>query len=106
LFFQGLAKPFTPPTKSQPLRFRYTTYFGEDHPAESKVVLEFSPLDIALEDVERNKLIKIVGSRYNPETRIVKMSCEMFEHQAQNKRYLSDTLDKLLKEAKVGLYLE
>ena len=85
-----------------PLRFRYTTYMGEQHPAEKKVVLEFTPADMPnLTEIQRDKLRKLVGVRYNPETDIVKMSCEMFETQTQNKRYLGDLVDKLLEEARV-----
>ena len=97
-----LAKPFEPPSGNQVLRFRYTTYMGEQHPAEKKVVVEFCPLDIPdLTDMQRDKLIKLTGVRYNPETEIVKMSSEMFETQAQNKKYLSDLVDTLIREAKV-----
>ena len=99
-----LTTPFVPPPRSRPLRFRYTTYMGEEHPAESKVVVEFKTSDLFLTVVERRKFIKLVGSRYNPQTKMVKMSCEMFEHQAQNKRYLSDLVDKLLAEARVGTF--
>lgn len=75
---------------------------GEQHPAEKKVVLEFSPADMpGLTDMQANKLRKLVGVRYNPEKDVVKMSCEMFETQAQNKRYLGDIVDSLVKEAKV-----
>ena len=99
-----LAKPFDLPSPSQPLRFRYTTYMGEQHPAARKVVLEFSPKDLkepaGLDDGQITKLIKLCGVRYNPETQIVKMSCESFETQAQNKRYLGDLVDKLIEEAK------
>ena len=85
-----------------PLRFRFTTYMGEQHPAEKKVVMEFSPADMPdLTPIQREKLKKLVGVRYNPEKDIVKMSCEMFENQAQNKRYLGDLVDDLLKEARV-----
>lgn len=74
---------------------------GETHPAENKVVLEFCTRDLPdLTEAQRNKLIKIVGVRYNPETDLVKMSCEMFETQAQNKRYLGDLVDTLMAEAK------
>jgi hypothetical protein len=98
----AMAKPFEPPTADMPLRFRYTPYLGEQHPAEKKVVLEFCPEDMLdLTAVQREKLRKLVGVRYNPETDIVKMSCEMFESQAQNKRYLGDLVDTLLQEAKV-----
>ena len=76
---------------------------GEQHPAEKKVVVEFCVQDMPnLTDLQRDKLIKLVGVRYNPETDIVKMSCEMFETQAQNKRYLGDLVNTLLREAQVS----
>ena len=91
------------PSKDEPLRFRYTTYLGEQHPAEKKVVLEFCTRDLPdLTDGQREKLIKLVGVRYNPQTDIVKMSSEMFDTQAQNKRYLGDLVDTLMKEARVS----
>ena len=45
-------------------------------------------------------MIKLAGVRYNPDTDIVKMSCEQFDTQAQNKRFLGETISKLLAEAK------
>ena len=79
---------------------------GETHPASKKVVLEFCTRDLArlteLTEPQRIKLIKLVGVRYNPDTDVVKMSSETFETQAQNKRYLSDLVDNLIKEAKNG----
>lgn len=74
---------------------------GERHPAEKKVVLEFCTKDLPdLTEEQRIKLVKLVGVRYNPETDVVKMSSEMFETQAQNKRYLGDLVDTLMTEAK------
>lgn len=97
-----MAKTFEPPTADMSLRFRYTSYLGEKHPAAKKVVLEFSPADMPnLTPVQREKLKKLVGVRYNPEKDIVRMNCEMFETQAQNKRYLGDLVDKLLHESRV-----
>ena len=97
------AKPFEAPTHATPLRFRYTTYMGEFHPAQKKVVVEFSTKDIqqhlSLSDSQRTKLIKLVGVRYNPSTDTVRMSSEKFEHAAQNKRYLGDLIDKLVATA-------
>jgi small subunit ribosomal protein S35 len=85
-----------------PLRFRYTSYMGEDHPAEKKVVVEFTTADMPnLTPIQREKLKKLVGVRYNPTTDIVKISCEMYESQAQNKRYLGNVIDSLLIEARV-----
>jgi small subunit ribosomal protein S35 len=75
---------------------------GEQHPAEKKVAVEFCTLDMRdLTPVQRAKLRKLAGVRYNPETDIVKMSCEMFPSQAQNKRYLGDKINEMLREAKV-----
>ncbi|KAL2171572.1 hypothetical protein VTG60DRAFT_2405 [Thermothelomyces hinnuleus] len=96
-----LAKPFQPPTEEQVLRFRYTTYMGEFHPADRKVVVEFCPKDIpGLSEAQQLKLKKLAGARYNPEKDIIKMSCERFEHQAQNKRYLGDLVNKMITAAK------
>ncbi|KAH6690499.1 37S ribosomal protein S24 [Plectosphaerella plurivora] len=95
-----LAKPFVPPTAQQPLRFRYTTYMGEYHPAEKKVVVQFAPKDLGLTPVQTEKLKKLAGTRYNPSKDLIKMSCESFGQPAQNKRYLSDLVDKLIVEAK------
>lgn len=88
---------------NQPLRFRYTSYMGEFHPAEKKVVVEFSPTDFGLTPVQQEKMKKLAGSRYNPEKETIKMSCESFEHQAQNKRHLAETVQKLVAEAKVRM---
>jgi len=86
-----------------PLRFRYTTYMGESHPAQKKVVLEFTTKEIAaasgLSEQQRIKLVKLIGVRYNPDKDLVRMSCEQFENQAQNKRYLGDLVQKLVTEA-------
>lgn len=96
-------KEFKPPTESEPLRFRYTTYMGESHPAAKKVVVQFCTKDLPnLTEEQRVKLIKLVGPRYNPDKDVVKMACEKFEAPAQNKRYLGDLVNKLIDEAKNG----
>ncbi|KAA8649846.1 hypothetical protein EYZ11_010101 [Aspergillus tanneri] len=100
-----LAKPFTLPPETHILRFRYTSYMGEEHPAESKVVVEVSSKDLTpkyLSEAQRQTFLKLVGPRYNPETDIVRMSCEKFTTPAQNKRYLGDLVETLIKEAKEG----
>ncbi|KAF2276755.1 uncharacterized protein EI97DRAFT_432993 [Westerdykella ornata] len=96
-----LAKPFELPTAATPFRFRYTSYLGESHPAANKVVVEFSPSDLKnLTSQQKDKLIKLCGPRYNPSTDLVKMSCELFDTLPQNKRFLGDTISKLLAEAR------
>lgn len=95
------AKEFNRPSRDEVLKWRYTTYMGEPHPAARKVVVEFRPGSLRdLDEEQRLKLIKLAGVRYNPSTRTVKMSCESFETQAQNKRYLADTIAALIAEAK------
>lgn len=97
---------FEPPPREHVLRFRYTTYMGEQHPAAKKIVVEWTTRDVAREagltEPQRVKLVKLVGVRYNPETDLVKMSSERFETAAQNKRYLGDLVEKLIGEAKEG----
>ncbi|PYI22723.1 putative 37S ribosomal protein Rsm24 [Aspergillus violaceofuscus CBS 115571] len=100
-----LAKPFTLPPETHILRFRYTTYLGEEHPAQHKVVVELASKDLTpthLTEAQRQTFLKLVGVRYNPDTDIVRMSCEKFQHRAQNKRYLGDLIQTLIKEAKEG----
>jgi len=76
---------------------------GETHSGSKKIVLEFCTRDLPdLTEAQRIKLIKLVGVRYNPDTDVVKMSSEMFETAAQNKRYLGDLVDTLVAEAKDG----
>ena len=53
-----------------------------------------------LSQVQRDKLIKLCGARYNPSTQLVRLSCDSFPSQAQNKRYLADRINKLLTEAR------
>lgn len=73
---------------------------GETHPAEKKIVLEFCTSDLPGLDMEqRIKFIKLVGPRYNPQTDIVKMSCETFQTQDENKTYLRDLVKSLIREA-------
>ena len=73
---------------------------GDTHPAEKKVVVEFAPDDLGLTKVQTDKLKKLAGTRYNPEKEVIKMSCESYELQAQNKRYLLDLVDTLIASAK------
>jgi small subunit ribosomal protein S35 len=97
----AFAKRFELPSLDSPLRFRYTTYMGESHPAQKKVVVEFCIKDVpGLSQQHQDKLIKLVGVRYNPDKDVVRMSCEKFPEAAQNKRYLGDLVAKLVAEAK------
>ena len=68
------------------------------------MVCEFCTRDLAsaasMTEPQRIKLIKLLGARYNPDTDVVKMSSEMHETPMQNKRYLVDLINSIIKEAK------
>ncbi|KAJ5504073.1 hypothetical protein N7463_006947 [Penicillium fimorum] len=100
-----LAKPFTLPPPTHILRFRYTTYMGEQHPAEPKVVVELASQDLTpkyLTEAQRQTFLKLAGVRYNPQTDVIRMSSEKFDSRAQNKRYLTDVVNSMIKQAKEG----
>lgn len=78
---------------------------GEQHPAEPKVVVELASRDLTpkyLTEAQRQTFLKLVGTRYNLQTDIVRMSCDQFGSRAENKRYLADIVNSLIKEAKEG----
>ncbi|KAF9173969.1 37S ribosomal protein S24, mitochondrial [Mortierella sp. AD011] len=98
---KDFVKPFQPPTKTQILRFRTSTYIGEpNHPAAPKVVLTVDTKSLPLTNPELHKFLLLVGPRYDPTKGEIKMSCEKFQDRSQNFKWLSDTLDKLINEAK------
>lgn len=45
-------------------------------------------------------MIKLAGPRYNPSSKLIKLSCEAFDLQAQNKRFLGQTIQALVDAAK------
>lgn len=73
---------------------------GESHPSENKVVVEFCTSDLPLAPKQRLKLVKLAGPRYDPQTDAIKLSCESFQSQAQNKRYLGDLIGSLMRAAR------
>lgn len=103
------ARPFRPPNKFQVLRFRYTSYLGENHPAAKKVVLmvkvkklrEALQSDPRIDDAWEHKFKLLCGPRYHPETDTLHMSCDQFPYPAQNKRWLSNKIDELVNAAAV-----
>ncbi|KAF9419446.1 37S ribosomal protein S24, mitochondrial [Entomortierella beljakovae] len=98
---KAFVKPFRPPKNTEILRFRTSTYIGEpNHPAAPKVVLSVKVKSLPLTNPELHKFLLLAGSRYEPVSGEVKMSCEQFKDRSQNFKWLSDTLDKLVAEAK------
>ncbi|KAG1226214.1 hypothetical protein G6F35_003014 [Rhizopus arrhizus] len=92
--------PFEAPSSDQILKFKSHTYLGEGHPVERKVVLSVKVNDLKLNDTEKHKFLLLSGPRYHVDTEELIMSSERFPKRQQNKKFLIDTLNKLIKEAK------
>lgn len=90
-----------PQNKTHPIKYRYTTYLGEDdHPNNRKVVLSCYTKNLGLNDKQLHKFKLLSRDRYDHTTDLFKMSSDKFTESAQNARYLHDVLQNLLKEAK------
>lgn len=118
---RGLAayrKPFVPPAPSHALVVRSISYGGEEHPALRKraVVVPVSRLPLK-SDAARHKFKLLAGVRWTPDPPkdsgvgvdeksgqhgFVKISCEDFPLPAQNLKWISDTLDRLIAESNVS----
>jgi hypothetical protein len=64
------------------------------------VVLTVDTKSLPLTNPELHKFLLLVGPRYDPVQEQIKMSCEKFQDRSQNFKWLSDTLDRLINEAK------
>ncbi|KAF9270169.1 hypothetical protein L218DRAFT_952355 [Marasmius fiardii PR-910] len=106
-------KPFKP-LKSDALVVRSLDYGGEEHPAMRKRVVVVAVDDLPLQSKAAiHKFKLLAGPRWtlrppansgfsgisNWGNGFVKISCEDFPQPAQNLKWASDTLDKLLEEA-------
>ncbi|CAG8432737.1 7064_t:CDS:2 [Diversispora eburnea] len=95
---EKFANPFNPPKKDQILCFKRMYYIGEEHPLQNKVVMTVELDDLPLTEDQKRKFILLCGTRFDG-SKTFKFSSEKFPHLTQNKRYLSDLMDRLLKEA-------
>ncbi|KAF8632587.1 hypothetical protein AX15_001794 [Amanita polypyramis BW_CC] len=107
-------KPFIPPTTETPVIVRSIDYAGEEHPATAKrvIVVPVDQLPLKNDDAV-HKLKLLAGSRWTPNPPVdagvsglelwdngyIKISCEDFPKPAQNLKWASDTLDRLVAEA-------
>ncbi|KZT75117.1 hypothetical protein DAEQUDRAFT_807362 [Daedalea quercina L-15889] len=108
-------KPFVPPSPSTPLVVRSITYGGEDHPATLKRTIVAPVARLPLKDKAAiHKFKLLAGPRWtleppmnsgispvedNAEHGYFTISCEDFPMPAQNLKWASDALDRLLTEA-------
>ncbi|CAG8780692.1 11879_t:CDS:2, partial [Dentiscutata erythropus] len=94
------AEPFKPPSPDKILCFKTMYYIGEEHPLQNKVIMTVKEKDLPLLTKEQLHKFKVLcGPRFDGKGEF-KFSCEKFPHQAQNKKYLSDLMDRLLEEAR------
>lgn len=93
---------YVPPrNKDYPIKYRYTTYLGEEeHPNNRKVVLTCYTKNLGLDAKQLHKFRLLARERYDHTTDLFKMSSDKFIESAQNARYLHDVLQNLIKESK------
>lgn len=89
-----------PDSKKYPVTYKYMTYIGEEHPNSKKVVLSLKTADLGLGERELHKFRLLASTRYDYTNDEFKMSSDRYPEPQQNAQYLSDTLNKLIKEAK------
>jgi len=91
------------------LRFRTTSYgrFALPPyvaPGEHRVTVTLSldaiPWDAERGEAEKEILLQIVGSRYNPEKNELKLSSEKFGSRIENKRYLVGMIEKIVSNSR------
>lgn len=116
-FLLALRVPFTPPTSKTPIIVRSVDYAGEEHPATSKRTVVVPIAQLPLRDADAIHKFKILaGARWTPEPPkdagvgssesgrehgYMKISCEDFPEPAQNLKWASDAIDRLIEEANV-----
>ncbi|RKP15353.1 mitochondrial ribosomal subunit protein-domain-containing protein [Piptocephalis cylindrospora] len=94
------AQPYQPPKESAILRIRTIDYLGEKHPLEYKVVLQVSPSKLGLTPTQLHKFLILAGPRYDPIRKELKISSERYQNRTMNLKWASNTLDRLIAEAK------
>ncbi|GAA5900357.1 mitochondrial 37S ribosomal protein mS35 RSM24 [Sporobolomyces salmoneus] len=109
LQFKDLLKfrqPFFPPNASTHfIQVRHQHYQGESHPASRKISIIVPLSSLSLTPSQLHKFKLLAGPRFTPSTDgpgegTFKLSCELYPSEKMNEKWCSDTLDKLLSEAK------
>lgn len=74
-----------PDPASNPIKFKYTTYVGEEHPHERKVTMWVKTEDLGLNDKELHKFRLLARSRYDHVKDVFKMSSDRFSEASFSK---------------------
>ena len=104
-----MRRPYNPPSSSQIVKLQ-TIYHPADpnHPASKKAVITVSADAIQTaagyldKPLAKRKFRILAGSRFDPKTDTVKISCDRFPTLSMNQKWCSDALSRLIKEAEVG----
>ena len=110
-----LAKELAPVPRTVPsekLRFQFRTTFGHGssilyphlkfHPADFKVGLVVKIEDCGFtSELEKEVFIEMVGPRYNTGKKEVRLTSDRFSNRVENKKYLTNLLEKLIAESKL-----
>lgn len=106
------------PTSNQIIKLRTQHYQGEPHPAARKAVISLSIASLfppssttttssssssgpSESEVQAHKFKLLAGPRWDSIKNEIKISCELFPNVKMNEKWCSDTLDKLIAQAKV-----
>lgn len=103
----ALRQPFTPPGADEFVRVRTQHYQGEAHPADRKAVITLRASSISLRGADKaaHKLRLLAGAHWDSDKDELKIACERFGTKAQNERWCSETLDRLVAAAEVRTFL-
>ncbi|ABN67473.1 mitochondrial ribosome small subunit component [Scheffersomyces stipitis CBS 6054] len=89
------------PASETPLKLTYNTDFSnESNKFNRQVTLNVNINDLGLSDKQQHKFILLAGNKYNFDTTTLRLKTDQFSEAAQNARWLVDTFNKLLAEAK------
>ncbi|SCV69188.1 BQ2448_2208 [Microbotryum intermedium] len=99
----ALRREYKKPSSKQIVRVRHQHYQGEPHPAARKVTISVNCDDLAStlgSEQAQHKFKLLAGPRWDATNDEVKLSCELFPTPEMNERWCSETLDKMIAEAK------
>ncbi|KAK6456287.1 mitochondrial ribosome small subunit component [Scheffersomyces xylosifermentans] len=96
-------QPYKPKSSQEsPLRLTYNTDFSDETSSKFNrlVTLNCNIKDLKLSEKEEHKFILLAGNKYNFDTTTFRLKSDQYAEAAQNARWLVDTFNKLLAEAK------
>lgn len=94
-------QPYVPAKELNPVKLTFQTDFSDaTNEFNSTVTLSVKLEDLKLQDAQAKKFILLSGEKFDYHTKTLTFSSKKFPESTQNARWLVETLNKLLKEAK------